>query len=130
MIDFETMKDSSGKLIHVPASRLVVHPSNRFEAYALTKSKDHPETANRSVNPLAGANDGMPDPFIWRYLTSTTAWFLCAQPAETGLIWFWRKKPYTKGDFDFDTETAKTAMRYKKSHGWFDFYGVYGTPGV
>ena len=31
---------------------------------------------------------------------------------------------------DFDTETAKTAMRYKKSHGWFDFYGVYGTPGV
>lgn len=130
MTDFETMHDSSGKLIHAPVSKLVVAPANRFQAYQLTMSKDRPDTANRATNPLNGGNDGMPESFVWRYLTNPTSWFLVAEPQETGLVWFWRKKPYTKGWFDDATETANTAMRYKKSHGWTDFYGTFGTPGV
>lgn len=130
LTDFETMKDSAGRLIHAPARKLWHAPANRFQAFELLRSADRPDTANRATNSLKGAEDGLLDPFTWRYLTNPTAWGLAAEPSETGLVWFWRKKPYTKGHFDFDTETAKTAMRYKKSHGFTDFYGVYGTPGV
>jgi phage major head subunit gpT-like protein len=130
LTDFETMKDSAGRLIHAPARRLVVAPANRFQAYELLKSGDRPDTANRATNSLKGAEDGLLEAYTWRYLTNPVSWFLLAEPQDTGLVWFWRKKPYTKGHFDFDTETAKTAMRYKKSHGWTDFYGTYGNAGV
>lgn len=130
MTDFETMRDSSGKLVHVPCRRMIIHPSNRWNAMEILKGTMRSDTANNTVNAFKYAEDGVPEPFIWRYLTDPDAWFLAANPSETGLVWFWRRKPYTKGDFDFDTETGKTAMRYRKSHGWSDFYGVYGTPGA
>ncbi len=127
---FSLMKRPSGEFIHVPARRLIIHPTNAWLAHALTKSPDDPSTADRSVNPLGAAIDGIPKPFTWRYLTSTTAWFIVAEPQDTGLVWFWRKKPYTKSWTDDDTEVGVTALRYKKSHGWNNYIGVYGTPGV
>lgn len=130
LTDFETQKDSSGKLIHVPCRKVAVAPANRWVVNELLMSTERPDTANRATNAFKYATDGLPDPMVWRYLTDPDAWFLCAEPAETGLVWFWRRKPYTKGDFDFDAEVAKTAMRYKKSHGWTDFYGTYGSPGA
>lgn len=129
LVAFETQKRPSGELIHVTASKLMVSPSNRFTAYALTKSTDDPTTADRSTNPLSGAEDGMITPFIYRYLTSPNAWFLLAQPDETGLVWFDRKKPYTKSWTDDETEVGIVGMRYKKSHGFNNYIGVYGNAG-
>ena len=130
LTDFETQRDSSGKLIHVPCRKIITAPANRWNVAELLHSALRPDTANNTTNSLKYAHDGMPESFVWRYLTDPDAWFLSASPSETGLVWFWRRRPYTKGDFDFDTETGKTAMRYRKSHGWSDFYGVYGTPGA
>lgn len=126
---FEQQKRPSGELIHQAPQKLIVHPNNRFLAYALTKSTDDPSTADRSVNPLAGAEDGMITPFVWRYLTAPNAWFLSAAPSETGLVWFWRKQPYTKSWTDDDTEVGVTGMRYKKSHGWNNYIGLIGNAG-
>jgi hypothetical protein len=117
-------------LIHVTASKLVVHPNNRWIAYALTKSTDDPTTADRSVNPTLGAEDGMPRMFVWRYLTSLVSWFIVAEPSDTGLVWFDRKKPYTKSWTDDETEVGVVGMRYKKSHGWNNYIGVLGNAGV
>lgn len=130
LIDFETQKDSSGKLVHVPASKVIVAPQNRFNVYEICKSTMRSDTANNTTNALKFATDGVPEPFVWRFLTDPDAWFVCGPPGETGLVWFWRKKPYTKGETDFDTETGKYAMRYRSSVGFFSFYGVYGTPGA
>ncbi len=130
LTDFETQRDSSGKLVHVPCRNLVIAPANRWNVMEILKGTMRADTANNTINAFKYAEDGTPEPFIWRYLTDPDAWFLTAAPSETGLIWFWRRKPYTKGDVDWDTETGKTAMRYRKSHGWSDFYGVYGTPGA
>lgn len=127
---YELQRRPSGELIHVVPEKLVIHPSNRWLAHSLTKSKDDPTTADRSVNPLGGANDGVPTPFVWRYLTAPNAWFLTAAPSETGLVWFWRKKPYTKSWTDDDTEVGVVGMRYKKSHGWNNYIGVVGNPGA
>jgi hypothetical protein len=130
LTDFETQKDSSGKLIHVPCRKVVVAPANRFNANEIIHSAMRSDTANNTTNALKYAQDGLPEPFVWRYLTDPDAWFLVGTPEDTGLVWFDRRKPYTRADFDFDSEVAKNAMRYKKSHGWTDFYGVYGTPGA
>jgi hypothetical protein len=127
---YETMKSSTGRFIHVPAKNLVVAPANRWTAYELTKSGMRPDTANNAVNATAYAEDGMPVPLVVPYLTDPDAWFLTAPPAETGLVFFWRRKPYTKQWVEDPTETACTAVRYRLSHGWTDFYGVAGTPGA
>lgn len=130
LIDFETQKDSSGKLIGVPCKYVLAAPANRFNIHEILKSTMRSDTANNTTNALQYATDGMPDPFIWRYLTDPDAWFLVSAPGENGLVWFWRRKPYTKSSVDDDTETGKFMMRYKKSHGFYSFYGVYGTPGA
>lgn len=126
---FELMKRPSGELIHIKPSKMVVHPSNRFVGYTLTKSEDDPTTSDRSINPLGGAEDGMPDMFVWPYLTAPNAWFLVAEPQDTGLVWFDRKKPYTKSWTDDETEVGIVGMRYKKSHGWNNYIGVVGNQG-
>lgn len=130
MTAFELMKRPSGELIHVPPSQLIVAPANRFVGYALTRSSDDPSTADRSVNPLAGAEDGMPKLFVYRYLTNPVSWFLKAAPQSTGLVWFDRKKPYTKSWTDDETEVGVVGMRYKKSHGWNNYIGLIGNAGV
>lgn len=130
MTAFELMKRPSGELIHLTPSKLVVAPANRFVAYSLTKSADDPTTADRSVNPLAGGEDGIPMPYVYRYLTNPVSWFLLAEPAQTGLVWFDRKKPYTKSWTDDETEVGVIGMRYKKSHGWNNYLGVVGNQGI
>jgi hypothetical protein len=130
LTQFRLQKRASGEYIHLPARNLVIHPNNVWIAHALTRSGDDPTTSDRSTNPLGAALDGMPKPFAWNYLTDADAWFITAPPEQTELIWYWRKKPYTKSWTDDDTEVGVTAMRYKKSHGWRSFYGVMGTPGV
>lgn len=127
---FELQKRPSGEFIHINAAKLIVHPNNRFVAYALTKSPDDPSTANRSVNPVLGAEDGMPTTFVWRYLSSSTAWFIAGEPQDTGLVWFDRKKPYTKSWTDDETEVGVVGMRYKKSHGWNNYIGILGNAGI
>lgn len=130
MTAFETQKRPSGEFIHIGKPKLVHAPSNRFIAHKLLKSPDDPSTANRATNPLDGAEDGMPESFTYLYLTAPKAWFLVAEPANTGLVWFDRKKPYTKSWTDDETEVGVIGMRYKKSHGWNNYIGVLGNPGT
>ena len=125
---FETQKNITGQIVHMPVKNLIVAPANRWIAYQTVKSSDRPDTANRATNPLQYAEDGLPDPLVWRYLTDSAAWFLTGPPAETGLVWWWRRKPYIKGWVDDSTETAKTAIRYRESHGFYTYQGVYGVP--
>ena len=58
------------------------------------------------------------------------SWFIVAEPSDTGLVWFDRKKPYTKSWTDDETEVGVVGMRYKKSHGWNNYIGVLGNAGV
>lgn len=129
MQSFQTLKRPSGEYMHVPWSRLVHHPNNNFVAHALLRSADDPTTAQRSVNPLVGGEDGLPKPFPYVYLTAPNSWFLLAEPSNTGLIWFNRKEPYTKSYTDDDTEVGVVAMRYKMSVGFNSYIGVVGNAG-
>lgn len=128
--DVETSRNSAGHLIRVRAVRVVVPPKLRFAAARIVKSEMQSDTANNTRNALQDTEDGRPSVFVYHYLTDPDAWFLTAPPGETGMIWFWRRKPYTKGEFDFDTESAKTVTRYRMSCAAISPYGVWGSPGA
>lgn len=127
---YETQKDSSGKLIRVPVKSLMVHPSNRVNAFEIFKSAGRSDTANRVDNALKYQLDGIPDIVVNPYISDSDSWYLFAPPAETGLVWFWRRKPYTKGWVDDPTEAGHVAMRYKCSYGYYDYMGTFATPGA
>ena len=130
LTDYELQTDTSGILVRVPAAKLVVAPAFRWMAYELTKSTDRPDSANRATNTLGYAESGMLEPFVWQYLTDADSWGIFANPSDTGLCWIWRKKPYTKSWYDDAREVGFMAMRYRKSHGWYDYKGTYWTAGA
>jgi phage major head subunit gpT-like protein len=131
LVAWETMKRANGHLVGLPTPRLLVAPANRLNAHEILKGMDRSDTANRTINAFKyGENGPVDDILVWARLTDSDAWFLVAEPSQTGLIWYWRVKPYTKGFFDDRTERGGTAMRYKKSHGFTDYLGVYGNAGV
>ena len=129
LTDYETMLNSEGQHVALPRPRVVGAPANRWAFAEVLESKMRSDTANNATNPLAYAEGGMPDWFIWQYLTDDDSWFLVADPEDTGLLVVWRRKPYTRYSFDDKTETGMTMMRYKVDHGWSDFYGTYGVAG-
>ena len=67
---------------------------------------------------------------VWDYLTDPDAWFIRAALEDTEMRYYWRERPTTTHDVDFDSRSVKTAMWYRNSMGWSSFYGVYGSPGA
>jgi len=131
LTDWETQRKANGHQISLPTPRLLAAPANRWNAHEILKGSWRSDTANRTVNAFQyGEHGPVDDILIWPKLTDPDAWFLVAPPDSTGLIWFWRVKTYTRGFFDDRTERGGTIVRYKKSHGWYDYLGVYGSPGA
>lgn len=131
LTDWETLKRSNGYHASLPTPRLLAAPANRWNAHEMLKGSWRSDTANRTINAFQHGENGPIDQIlIWAKLTDPDAWFLLAPPAQTGLKWFWRRRPYQQGFADDRTERGGNAIRYKKSHGWNDYLGVYGTPGA
>lgn len=131
LTDWETMKRHNGHQITLPTPRLLATAANRWNAHEILKGSWRSDTANRTTNAFQYAEEGPVDKIlVWSYLTDPDAWFLVAPPEQTGLVWFWRRKPYQQGFADDRTERGGNIIRYRKSHGWKDYLGVYGTPGA
>lgn len=131
LTDWETMRRSNGHQISLPTPRLLVPPALRWRGHELLKGKLRSDTANNTVNAFQYGESGAVDEImVWSKLTDPDAWFLVAPPEHTGLVWYWRVKPYTRGFFDDKTERGGTILRYRKSQGFTDFYGVFGSPGA
>jgi len=132
LTDFRQMKDSSGKKIRVPAKTLVVPPDLEFTAAEILEGKMRADTANNTVNAFRHRDTfgSFTDWMVWDYLTDPDAWFITAPRERTELRFYWRERPATMHDVDFDSRTIKTAMWMRYSHGWSDFNGVYGSPGA
>lgn len=131
LTDWRGLRRSNGHLQSMPKPKLLIAPANEWNANEILKGTWRSDTANNTVNAFKYAEGGPIDELlVWDYLTDADAWFLTAPPNRTGLRWFWRKKPYALRDFDGRTERGFTGRAYRKDHGWVDYMGVYGTPGV
>jgi len=119
--------DDRGLKIRVQPKKLLIHPSNWFQAEKILKSAQEPDTANNAVNPAKGALPGGYVTLHW--LTDTDAWFILTD-SPNGLNWFDRRKPEFTQDNDFDTENAKYKTTFRASSGWTNPRCIYGSAGA
>jgi phage major head subunit gpT-like protein len=132
LTDFRRMKDPSGKKIRVKPTKLIVPPELEFAASEIMNATMRSDTANNTPNAFRN-RVGMPsfrDLAVWDYLTDPDAWFISADKEDHELRFYWRERPTTVHAIDFDTRAIKTAMWFRHSFGWSNFYGVYGSPGA
>ena len=129
LIQIRNAVDNNGKRIRLTPTKLVVSPSNVFQAEVLLKSVLRAGTANNDINPVKsmGLLDG--GQANLSRLTSTTAWWVETDAPE-GLKLMMRRplEKSMEGDFETDSMRFKATERY--AFGWTDPRGVFGTPGV
>lgn len=129
LIQIRNAVDNNGKRIRLTPQKLVVSPSNVFQAEVLLKSVLRTGTAVNDINPvksmglLAGGQANL------SRLTSTTAWWIKTDAPE-GLKLMMRRKleKSMEGDFETDSMRYKATERYVP--GWTDPRTVFGTPGA
>lgn len=129
LIQIRQAVDNNGKKIRLEPKKLIVSPSNYFQAEVLMKSALRTGTNNNDINPLVSTNVLSGGQANLSRLTSTTAWWVQTDAPE-GLKLLMRRKLEKSMEGDFETDS----MRYKATEryvfGWTDPRGVFGTPGV
>jgi len=120
----EKLLNDKGQIVNFQMNKLIVPTDLRKTAMILTSSQMRPGTANNDVNVYQNAFDVI----TWRYLTSTTGWFL-QDSANHLLNFFWRIRPEFKSDYSFDSDAALYKVRVRFSMGWSDFRGMWGSKG-
>ncbi len=129
LIQVRNAVDNNGKRIRLNPTKLVVSPSNVFQAEVLLKSVLRTGTGNNDINPVKSMGLLSGGQANLSRLTSTTAWWVETDAPE-GLKLMMRR-PLDKsmeGDFETDSMRFKSTERY--DIGWTDPRGVYGTAGV
>jgi len=124
---FDVMLNDRGLPALMQASRLIVHPSQRFLVKRLLESAGMPGTNNNDINPLRG--EGL-TVFSDPWLTDQDAWHLWAAPDRVDVRWYWREQPDTKTWDDDDADATFHKIRQRHSTGFADPKGTYGSPGA
>ena len=129
LIQVRNAVDNNGKRIRLNPIKLVVSPSNVFQAEVLLKSVLRTGTGNNDINPVKSMGLLSGGQANLSRLTSTTAWWVQTDAPE-GLKLMMRRplEKSMEGDFETDSMRFKSTERYDL--GWTDPRDVYGTPGV
>src|SRR3972149_1232590 len=110
--------DDAGKLLHWRARTLLVPGELGWLAKELVRSTEKPDTADRAIN--AFRDDDL-NVVVWPYLTDADAWFLLGEPNTMNIRSYWREKPNTLHDWDFDKSAMKVKERARWIRGWSDY---------
>jgi phage major head subunit gpT-like protein len=120
----EAAKNDKGEIVNFSTDTIIVPPALGKSARIIVGSPYRPGTANNDVN----VYDGAFKVIEWKYLTSSTAWFLMDK-SNALINWFWRIRPEFKNDFNFDADAALYKVRVRFAYGWSDWRGVWGSKG-
>jgi len=129
LIQIRNAVDNNGKRIRLNPEKLVVSPSNVFQAEVLLKSVLRAGTGNNDINPVKSMGLLSGGQANLSRLTSTTAWWVQTDAPEGMKLMM--RRPLEKsmeGDFETDSMRFKATERYDVS--WTDPRAVFGTPGV
>lgn len=124
LVAFGNQLNDKGMITSSMVDKLIVPLALQKQAAILTKSEYKPGSANNDVNVYNGAMT----PIVWKYLTSSTAWFL-QDSGEHLLNWFWRIRPEFKSDMSFDNDASLHKVRIRFSFGWSDWRAMWGSKG-
>lgn len=129
LVQISEAKNSRGLQIAIKEDKLIVAPSNVFEAERIMKSTLRNDTDTNAVNAIRSMGRFPGGVCANHYLTDADAWFIKTN-APNGMTGFNRTKFEFKKDNDFDTDNAKAKGYERYSFGWSDPRGLYGTPGA
>jgi Mu-like prophage major head subunit gpT len=82
VIAMRKQQDFAGKVIGLRPRFLVIPPDLEFVAMQICKSAGVPGTANNDINPMMGYTT----PIVSPQLTSTTGWYMAADPREVDTV--------------------------------------------
>jgi hypothetical protein len=124
---FDNMVDDRGITAEKTPRTLLVTPGDRMLAKRLLNSAGMPGTNNNDINPLA--DEGL-TLMVSNWLTDPDAWFLMSEPAESPIIFFWRKPADTKTWDDDNADGTYHKLKQRHSTGFDDWRGIWGSPGA
>ncbi|MCP4613025.1 MAG: hypothetical protein GY845_30395 [Planctomycetes bacterium] len=127
-IDIGGFTNDRGLPVAIKPQSLIIPSELQFDAERLLKSSLQPGTANNDLNAVKSAGSFPGGAKANHYLTDADAWFVKTNCPD-GLKCFVRRSPEFGTDNDFDTENAKFKATFRKSYGWTDPRGIYGSPG-
>lgn len=129
MITMMQAKDSRGLNIMLKPVKLVVHPSEAFNAARILKATMQPNTANENTPHAMREMGYLPELVVDEYLDDTDQWFVTTD-CDNGLTHVKRKALRFAEDGEFDTGNLKHKAQDRYSAGWSDWRGVYGNAGA
>ncbi len=103
LIQIREAVDNNGKRIRLVPLKLIVHPSNAFQAEVLLKSVLRAGTANNDINPVRSMGLLSQDTAVVSRLTSSTAWWVKTD-AINGLQLLMRRRLEKTMEGDFETD--------------------------
>jgi hypothetical protein len=115
-------------IIALKPEKLIVHPSNWWNANRILESVFQNDTAENAINVLKATNAIPGGVMQCHYLDAPNAWFLRTD-APRGLRRFTRMKPVVEKDNDFGTKNALTSAIQRFVVGWSDPLGLMGSEG-
>ena len=126
IVDIAKWRNDRGRpRVHKPRSLLV--PSDLIvTAQELLTADLKPGTALNDKNVLS--KFGISEVIEWKYLSSTTAWFIMCDKHDINFLWRYRTKSAT--ETDFDTDTMKRKVRHAYAYGFGEWRGAWGTDGT
>ena len=128
-IDIGAFKTDRGGVIAIRPMKLVISPSEEFNAYRILKSIGRVDTANNDINAIRASGKIPQGVKVNHYLTDADAWFLKTDCPD-GLKYMERRADAFGTENDFDTENAKFKATFRGSFGWSDARGIFGSPGA
>ena len=129
LIQIRNAVDNNGKQIRLEPKKVIVAPSNVFQAEVILKSVLRAGTTNNDINPVKSLDLLSGGQANLSRLTSVTAWWVQTDAPE-GLKLLMRRKleKSMEGDFETDSMRYKATERYGIA--WTDPRAVFGTPGL
>jgi hypothetical protein len=129
LIQIRNAVDNNGKKIRLNGVKLLVAPSNIFQAEVLLKSVLRTGTANNDINPIKSMGMLSGGVVVLSRLTSNTMWGVITD-AQDGLKLLMRRtlERTMEGDFETDSMRYKATERYIP--GFTDPRAFFATPGL
>jgi hypothetical protein len=134
LIQFETgFVGDSGIIKLYKPSKILCHPTSKRTAKEVLGSELRTAiVSNTNTNNMNSLREDGLSVLSSPHLTDTNAWFLLAQPSDTGFRLISRKGIETKAagpDVGFKNDSISYKCRYREKIGVTHAYGVIGTPG-
>jgi hypothetical protein len=119
IILYENMLNERGLRVMISPKMCWIPPEMQFIAGEVFQSQFMPFTGTNEINPV----QGRVTPAVLHYLTSSTMWTFSAGDDPNSLKFFWRMKPITETQDDFETKGVKHSLHFRISTGCTDWRG-------